>query len=650
MRSLLRRRSADAATVASAGVLLNVAVFESLRISTEKLALFAAVAIAAEALQRAHDELLPDALEGERFTLTSPVHLAAILVAGPWVAAAVAGWSVITVGPFRGGSPLPLLRKGSAVAAAALVGGVAFALAGGTVGHIRLPEDLMPAVLAGIVYVTMRTLLEGIIARQAALPDLVTSSAGIGLGIVLAYAALRELWLAIALVPVLLLVERLYARVVALRREMATALETFANIVDERDPSTYGHSLRVAAHVRDLARGLGLPSGEVSRLWWAGRLHDLGKVAVDAAVLSKPGELDDSEWAAVRRAPRLSARLLQRFRFAARQAQAVEYHRERYDGSGYYGAARDDVPLAAHFLIVADAFDAMTRERPFRRRLTREEALAEIERGSGTQFHPAIAQAFVAVQRGRNPASVLPAEELAAIRDASAPAWPTFPVPADIYGRPELVALGGGGVFLVGLGTGLVPLALIGAAASLVGVKLWHDARRHISKLTAALQDAFEAPGDQGRVFGSVVDAVEQAWPLTYAALVEWREDGAGGSIELERGPRPHETSLISWLLREAESGAELAVDTAGEVTDGAAALAVPLRRENSAVIGFLVLCGTEQPPAHLLAAIESCLDPLGLAFAEAPRAEVLRPRVTPAKPPKALDAGRGRQARTLEA
>src|SRR5438132_14303026 len=93
MRSLIRRRAVSAVTVVCTGVLLNVAVFESLRSSAAKLALFAAVAIAAEALQRADDELLPDALEGERFSLTSPIQIAAILVGGPWVAAAVAGWS-----------------------------------------------------------------------------------------------------------------------------------------------------------------------------------------------------------------------------------------------------------------------------------------------------------------------------------------------------------------------------------------------------------------------------------------------------------------------------------------------------------------------------------------------------------------------------
>jgi HD-GYP domain-containing protein (c-di-GMP phosphodiesterase class II) len=647
MRSLIRRRAADAATVAFAGVLLNVAVFESLGSSTSKLALFAAVAIAAEALQRPHDELLPEALEGERFSLTAPIHLTAILVAGPWVATAVAGWSVVAVAPFRGTGARELLRRAAALGVSTLAGGVAFTMAGGTVGHLTLPEDLLPAALAGVVYVTLRTLLEGFVTQRPALPDLLTAASGVGLGIVLAFAALRELWLAIALVPLLLLVERLYGRVVGLRHEMATALETFANIVDERDPSTYGHSVRVARYVEDLATGLGLPPTEVRRLWWAGRLHDLGKVAVDATVLGKPGKLSPAEWGTVWRAPRLSARLLQRFRFASQQAQAVEYHRERYNGTGYYRVREEDIPLAAHFLIVADAFDAMTTDKPFRQRMTREEALAEIEAGSGTQFHPVIARAFIAVQQGLDPTSVVRAEELSAIRDASALPHAPSGEGVDVLGRPDLIALAGGGVLLVGLGVDLAFLTAVGAVVALVGLKVWHGTRKRAARLTAALEEAWNAPGDHAHIFGRLVDSIEPTWRPAYAAFVEWGEDGIGGLVRLERGEGgPPETALISWLLREAESGAGIVVDAGTELPGTGTSVAVPLRRGNSALVGFLVLCGDEEPPKHLVPALESCLDPLGAAFAEAPPTVVLRQ--LPVK--KELDASGRLEARTLEA
>ena len=210
-------------------------------------------------------------------------------------------------------------------------------------------------------------------------------------------------------------------------------------------------------------KALGLPHGDVRRLWWAGRLHDLGKVSVDAVALRKSGPAEH-DWEAMRRAPRLSARLLQRFQFAAQQAKAVEYHRERLDGSGYYGAHGSDIPLAAHFLIVADAFDAMTSERPFRPALSEEDALAEIERNAGTQFHPALAKAFAAVKRGSSGGRSDRGRTGGNPRLVGAPAGP-IPRIAELQHRPELIVAGGATLGLVGLGIGLIELAAAGAAS-----------------------------------------------------------------------------------------------------------------------------------------------------------------------------------------
>jgi HD-GYP domain-containing protein (c-di-GMP phosphodiesterase class II) len=217
-------------------------------------------------------------------------------------------------------------------------------------------------------------------------------------------------------------------------------------VVDERDPHTYRHSQRVAAYVDELARALKLSYSDIDRLRWAARLHDLGKVAVDAAVLGKNRKLTPKEWGDVWRAPRLSARLLRRFELSAAEARAVEYHRERYDGRGYYGIPAEDQPLAAHFLVVADAFDAMTSDRPYRAGLPEDEALAEIERNIGKQFHPAVAKAFVALRRGEDPFSALTPEEQEQVRGASAPyrvpeirgareAWPHGYVKVVCYDR-----------------------------------------------------------------------------------------------------------------------------------------------------------------------------------------------------------------------
>ena len=612
MPFLTRSRASDAAVVALGALLVAAAGFASLDASATTLTLLVAAYVLAEALQHADDELA----EGQRFSLAAPVHVAAILVAGPWPAAVVAIVGTWAVRPLRGEKWRPVVLRSAALAVAGVLGGYAFLLAGGEVGSIRLPEDLLPAVLGGAVYWAAKTLLEGLVTGEAVLhPDFLLGATEVGLGLVLAVAALDELWLAAALVPVLLLLDRLYRRVGVLRRETANALETFANIVDERDASTRGHSLRVADHVRDLALALGLPASEARRLWWAGRLHDLGKVAVDSAVLRKQGKLTPAEWGTVWRAPRLSARLLQRFRFAAQQAQAVEYHGERYNGSGYYGARPEDIPLAAHFLIVADSFDAMTSYRPFRERLTPEDALAELEKGSGTQFHPLVAKAFVAARRGEDPLSALQPEELAFLRDATAPGRLPF-AGGELRRRHELFLLAGGVAFLTGLGSDLLELAAVGAALAFIGLGLLFARRLRVHRLTHALDEALVPGSATAPAFERVVDAVGRAWPLRYAALVAWEEDGSGGSVQLEQGDaRPPDAALVSWLLREAESGESVVVDAGTELPDDLVSLAVALRRENNSLVGFLVLRAEGRPPTHLSAALAGRVDRLGLVF-----------------------------------
>jgi hypothetical protein len=600
----------------------------------QALLLFAAALIAAELLHR-RDRDLGTEDEADRFSVAAPLAVAAAIVLGPLHALLV---TTVCVGPVRllqGSGWRESAVRAVSLGSAALAGGYAYILAGSESGTLVLPDDLLGLAVLGVTFSVVKTLVVRLNAGSTSFePELLAAGAEIGLGAAVAIAVDANLWNAALVVPVLLLIERLYGRMIALRREVASALETFANLVDERDPSTLRHSVRVAESVRELAEALGFPRGDVQRLWWAGRLHDLGKVAVDAAVLRKPGKLDAAEWAAVRRAPRLSARLLHRFRFAAQQAKAVEYHRERLDGSGYYGARGDDVPLAAHFLIVADSFDAMTSERPFRPRLSRDEALAEIEANAGTQFHPLIAKAFVAVQRGERPADVLSNEELSELRGASVAAPPRSSHGGDAF-RPELLGALGVAAALVGVGVELPELVGGGAVVALAGLVLWAAGRLRAGRLRRRLEEVLTAEEERRVVFDRLVDVFQRAWPLQFAQLVSWHEDGAGGTVALRRGswsvPDPE---LMSWLLREAESGRELILDERDELGSEAATIALPLRLENSALVGFLVLGGMRRPPAHVLATARSVLDRLGLALAEAADADVA-PAGIPEPPPR---------------
>ena len=468
---------------------------------------------------------------------------------------------------------------------------------------------------------TARALLLDVVrGRETFDPRFVAGSGEVGLGATLALLAIGHPWDVTVLIPVAIAVQQVQLRLKNLQRETLRALETFANIVDERDPSTYRHSLRVAGYVDELARALKLPFSEIDRLRWAGRLHDLGKVAVDASLLRKPGRLDRTEWAAMRRHPRLSARLLQRFEFVSTQARAVELHHERMDGGGYYGVGGDDLPLASHFLIVADSFDAMTTDRPYRAGLSHEAALAEIERNTGTQFHPVVAKAFVAVQRGADPATVLSAEELAELRGASAPYKIGLAGPSELKERPELVALGGVVLALAGLGFAQDWLAASGAGIAVAGLTLRALIRLRAERAAAALHRALETGEERERVFARLTDTVARAWKHDWIALMAWDDDGLGGSIEQSRGADPPPPAALTGLLvREAESGRTAIVAPGAELGRSGVVVALPLRRDNSTLVGFLVVAAPKLPPRHFELALLDSLDEIGLALADRP-------------------------------
>ena len=585
------------------------------------VALFAAAAILAELWQGGRDELSAGESEERPFSLVVPVQVAAVLVLGPWPAALVAGAAALAVRRLHESSWPAICLRASLASTATLAAGFAYELSGGHVDGATLPGDLMPMLALAVVYFGVYSLL-----LTAALPwhgihmDPIVAAGEVGLGIVTGVFASHHAWNLLGLAPIVLLVQQAYARAVATRGEVAAALDTFATIVDERDPSTYRHSVRVAAYVAELAEALGLPAPEVARLRWAGRLHDLGKVAVDAAVLRKPERLTEAEWATVHRAPRLSARLLHRFRFAAKQARAVEYQHERYDGSGYYCIPGDELPLASHFLMVADSFDAMTTDRPFRRRLSEEAALEEIERNSGTQFHPTIARAFVALRRGQPLEEALDPTEISSLRDATLSyRLPQPPALRDLRERPELIAVGGLVVALFGGGIGSLPLLVAGGACAAAGLGLRGVRQFRARRLTDELRRAVAVADDRIGLFEWVVAAVAKPTDARWSGLVRWDEQALGGLVELQQGREPpNESSLLSWLIREAPTDGMFSAP-GHELGSEGVALALPLRRQNSALVGFLVFMFARRPPSHVELALATCLDELGVALADRP-------------------------------
>jgi len=178
---------------------------------------------------------------------------------------------------------------------------------------------------------------------------------------------------------------------------MGTALKLTQTLV-LRDPDGAGHALRVTELALRIAAALGAADRRVDAIRAGGPLHDIGKLEVDRAILDKPGALDPVELDEIRAHPELGARMLQGVRSLRAALDCVRHHHERWDGTGYpFGLGGHEIPLEARILAVADAYDAMTSDRPYRAARSHEEALAEVERCAGSQFDPQVADVFLSL-------------------------------------------------------------------------------------------------------------------------------------------------------------------------------------------------------------------------------------------------------------
>jgi putative nucleotidyltransferase with HDIG domain len=178
-------------------------------------------------------------------------------------------------------------------------------------------------------------------------------------------------------------------------------LQSLVKTVNDYDTYTGGHSCRVARTSGDIARVLGFGKTEAAFLQQAGLVHDIGKIGIPDQVLNKPTALTPDERHLVRLHPILGASILSRMPGMDRLVPIVLHHHECWDGSGYpSGVSGVRVPVEARIILVVDAFDAMTSDRPYGRTLTTEEALAELRAHAGTQFDPRIVTAMHEAYRG----------------------------------------------------------------------------------------------------------------------------------------------------------------------------------------------------------------------------------------------------------
>ena len=184
------------------------------------------------------------------------------------------------------------------------------------------------------------------------------------------------------------------------RRNFLNAVEGMVRALEAKHPYTRGHSDRVTFYALGIGTLLNLPPQELERLRQSTLLHDVGKLAIPDAILDKPGRLDEEEYRRIRQHPIHGVRILEAVDLEGTFLDVVAYHHERWDGQGYpYGLQGEEIPLLARIVAVADVFDALTSERPYRKPATFREALAYLQREAGRAFDPAVVKAFRAFLR-----------------------------------------------------------------------------------------------------------------------------------------------------------------------------------------------------------------------------------------------------------
>ncbi|MDZ4169844.1 MAG: HD-GYP domain-containing protein [Coriobacteriia bacterium] len=350
--------------------------------------------------------------------LSYPLSLAAVVLLGPVPGAAVAAVSGVSVSDIRRGQTLEvIIFNVSQLVVATLLGSFVYFSLGGqplASGGELIPWDarsfadsLVPllglaTVSAGanMVLVSVGLSLKGqgtvgstLRSMGWALPTQIPLAfVGFLMAQVLAISVVA---LPLFVIP-LFLARQVYQRYSYMQEVYLDTVKSLVFALEAKDPYTRGHSERVAGYSKSLGEAMGMEPSSLDRLFRSALLHDIGKLSVASSVLSKQGPLSAEEAELIRLHPERGAHMVEVIPTLNKLAENVLMHHERLDGSGYpRGLVDVAIPLAPRILAVADAYDAMTTHRPYRRALSREEATAELVGGAGSQFDQDVVRAFI---------------------------------------------------------------------------------------------------------------------------------------------------------------------------------------------------------------------------------------------------------------
>ncbi len=374
-------------------------------------------------------EANPIALPSGGYATASAVFdLPSLVILGPfWTAMLDVASTLLIQGALLRKPPVKVVFNLACFAITDFAAGYAFSAAGGRLGHATLEHDGLALLACGGVYFLANSALVSTVIGLTAGPNpwriwqrnfqsaLLHHLSFIALGSLVAvtYFGAGPWGLVLFAIP-FLVARQAFRGTLEIRADLKDFVRALTEVLDEIDPYTRHHSMRVAEYSVRLARALKLPEADVEEIEYAALVHDLGKIGPQhQRIVQTPGGLSPEDQRVMRQHPASGAAIVSRVRALSRAAGYVRSHHEQPDGRGYPdGLLGADVPIGAHILKVSDAFDAMTSDRPYRRALSPATALSEIRRGAGTQFDGRVVECLLGLDcSGKFPLLPSPSRE-----------------------------------------------------------------------------------------------------------------------------------------------------------------------------------------------------------------------------------------------
>jgi len=358
-------------------------------------------------------EFIPVELPGGgSITIGFPIDFVVILIYGPALAMLVSAFGAL-IGEIieRKISWDKIMFNVSQYALSAGVAGVVYQYTGGIIGFQNFFKFIFPAALCAFTYCFMNLILVTMVISLAQGVRITTvwrinfkeilpsylAEAPIGFLMAVVYVEVGVLGILLFFLP-LLLARRSFELYTKMRKMYLETIRALVAAIDAKDTYTKGHSERVTQTSVALARELNLHEREIDNIEYAALLHDIGKIGIDERILGKNDGLTGKEFERIKEHTIIGAKIIEPVDFLKDSYKAIYHHHEKYNGKGYPdGLKSEDIPILARIIAVADAYDAMGSDRPYRKKLNKNKILKELKDQSGKEFDPEVVKALISV-------------------------------------------------------------------------------------------------------------------------------------------------------------------------------------------------------------------------------------------------------------